>query len=384
MRKLFTFILSLVVATFSVSAQESPTFTILDAEGNELESGSVITITEWAMVQDEETGELVPAGYMDSGLQLRKNVDDGVGLGAQVDLTVIDNGTFYEGIVGMARESTEAVSYETGKGDYYGTDPRPVNLHWTPASADAYGVCEATVQFNVYERTGIFPPFRYEKVEDGPVVTIRFVNESPQSASTFTLLDAEGNELESGSVVTVTEWAMVQDAETGELVPAGYMDSGLQLRKNVDDGVGLGAQVDLTVIDNGTFYEGIVGMARESTEAVSYETGKGDYYGTDPRPVNLHWTPASADAYGVCEATVQFNVYERTGIFPPFRYEKVEDGPVVTVKFVNEYSGISVAQQTDLMPTSRYLLSGQQITVPRKGLNIVKYADGSTRKVMVK
>jgi hypothetical protein len=56
----------------------------------------------------------------------------------------------------------------------------------------------------------------------------------------------------------------------------------------------------------------------------------------------------------------------------------------VTVKFVNEYSGISAAQQTDLMPTSRYLLSGQQITVPRKGLIIVKYADGSTRKVMVK
>ena len=192
---------------------------------------------------------------------------------------------------------------------------------------------------------------------------------SAQESPTFTILDAEGNELESGSVITITEWAMVQDAESGELVPAGYMDSGLQLRKNVDDGVGLGAQVDLTVIDNGTFSEGIVGMARESTEAVSYETGKGDYYGTDPRPVNLHWTPASADAYGVCEATVQFNVYERTGIFPPFRYE---------------YSGISAAQQTDLMPTSRYLLSGQQITVPRKGLNIVKYADGSTRKVMVK
>ena len=62
------------------------------------------------------------------------------------------------------------------------------------------------------------------------MVTIRFVNEAPQPASTFTILDAEGNELESGSVVTVTEWAMVQDAETGELVPAGYMDSGLQLR----------------------------------------------------------------------------------------------------------------------------------------------------------
>ena len=122
----------------------------------------------------------------------------------------------------------------------------------------------------------------------------------------------------------------------------------------------------------------------DATTLSNYETGKGDYYGTDPRPVNLHWTPASADAYGVCEATVQFNVYERTGIFPPFRYEKVEDGPVVTVKFVNEYSGISAAQQTDLMPTSRYLLSGQQITVPRKGLIIVKYADGSTRKVMVK
>jgi hypothetical protein len=34
--------------------------------------------------------------------------------------------------------------------------------------------------------------------------------------------------------------------------------------------------------------------------------------------------------------------------------------------------------------TARYSANGQQVTAPVKGLNIVKYSDGSTRKVVVK
>ncbi len=39
---------------------------------------------------------------------------------------------------------------------------------------------------------------------------------------------------------------------------------------------------------------------------------------------------------------------------------------------------------TDVEEVSRYSADGQRLAVPVKGLNIVKYSDGSARKVVVK
>jgi hypothetical protein len=42
-----------------------------------------------------------------------------------------------------------------------------------------------------------------------------------------------------------------------------------------------------------------------------------------------------------------------------------------------------VANTTDLKEVSRYSVNGQQLTAPTKGVNIVKYSDGSVRKIAV-
>lgn len=39
---------------------------------------------------------------------------------------------------------------------------------------------------------------------------------------------------------------------------------------------------------------------------------------------------------------------------------------------------------TDVEEVSRYSLNGQRLAVPVKGLNIVKYSDGTVRKIVVK
>ena len=39
---------------------------------------------------------------------------------------------------------------------------------------------------------------------------------------------------------------------------------------------------------------------------------------------------------------------------------------------------------SDAKELSRYSVNGQRLTAPTKGLNIVKYSDGSVRKEMVK
>ena len=42
-----------------------------------------------------------------------------------------------------------------------------------------------------------------------------------------------------------------------------------------------------------------------------------------------------------------------------------------------------VTNTTDAKEVSRYTVDGQQLSAPTKGLNIVKYSDGTTRKVMM-
>ena len=49
-----------------------------------------------------------------------------------------------------------------------------------------------------------------------------------------------------------------------------------------------------------------------------------------------------------------------------------------------ETSGIdSVILNPDAKEVSRYSVNGQRLAVPVKGLNIVKYSDGSVKKVVV-
>lgn len=43
----------------------------------------------------------------------------------------------------------------------------------------------------------------------------------------------------------------------------------------------------------------------------------------------------------------------------------------------------AVSTNNDVKEVSRYTVDGQQLSAPTKGLNIVKYSDGTTRKVMV-
>jgi hypothetical protein len=44
----------------------------------------------------------------------------------------------------------------------------------------------------------------------------------------------------------------------------------------------------------------------------------------------------------------------------------------------------SPAVGNDVKEVARYNLNGQRVDAPTKGINIVKYSDGSSRKVLVK
>ena len=53
---------------------------------------------------------------------------------------------------------------------------------------------------------------------------------------------------------------------------------------------------------------------------------------------------------------------------------------------ISEYNPavINTTSNGDVMESSRYSLNGQQIIEAKKGINIIKMSDGSTKKVLVK
>lgn len=63
-------------------------------------------------------------------------------------------------------------------------------------------------------------------------------------------------------------------------------------------------------------------------------------------------------------------------------------GSTITVLYTTDpdattgISGVTTTETNEVV--ARYTLDGQQLSAPQKGINIVKYADGRTEKVLVK
>ena len=55
-----------------------------------------------------------------------------------------------------------------------------------------------------------------------------------------------------------------------------------------------------------------------------------------------------------------------------------------TIKVITSTGIGQISNNNDVKEVSRYSVNGQRLTAPTKGLNIVKYSDGSVRKEMVK
>ena len=61
-------------------------------------------------------------------------------------------------------------------------------------------------------------------------------------------------------------------------------------------------------------------------------------------------------------------------------------GSKITILFTTDpaagIDGVTTTESNEIV--ARYTLDGQKLSAPQKGINIVKYADGRTAKVMVK
>ena len=86
--------------------------------------------------------------------------------------------------------------------------------------------------------------------------------------------------------------------------------------------------------------------------------------------------------YGKCIVEMQMEIGEIVG-FGTFTF--LEYGPKITVEFNNpDPAGISEAAGKTVTPVERYTLDGRTATATQKGIQVVRYSDGSVRKVAVK
>lgn len=191
-------------------------------------------------------------------------------------------------------------------------------------------------------------------------------------------VDADGNVVEDG-----TTWNVYETEE--DIFLGTVINSGLYVRNNSSDAVMAGVTYDVTQMSGGSYQICFAGQCVSVTKTGSNTTPTGPLAGGEVSDLESEWIVrgwAETEAItGTC--TVVLRAFQLSD-------EAVTDtifGPQITVVFHNDgtTSGIEgVASSDAVKPVEYYTLSGRRIATPARGLNIVKYSDGTIRKVVVK
>lgn len=195
---------------------------------------------------------------------------------------------------------------------------------------------------------------------------------------TFCFVKADASVVENGSTVTLTELT-VEDDGFGDVNR--MMKSGLFVHNNYGD-ANLKVKYNIRRIDNGNF-QICFPMNCTTKDAVGeYETPGGSLAGDETRDMQTEWLPTGD---GECIVDVKLVVCDavKQGIIT--NYYDLADGPSITLHFINNSAGVTAADsRSSKTVVSRFDLSGQRLSAPRNGLNIVRMSDGTVRKVVVK
>ncbi len=186
---------------------------------------------------------------------------------------------------------------------------------------------------------------------------------------------SDGAVISNGSEITVN--AAIEDEYTGEV----QLPSGLYILNTTDETAGVGLDLTISRLDNGALSCCFPGSCSSQTSTITdSDNGKGNMSAGELKNFQTEYIPV---AYGTCTATFRIRVHEAGKLTAG---DFVAYGPTITVNFVyNELSaGITSAAAGDDEITGYYNLSGEKLSAPQKGVNIVKYADGKTIKKTVK
>lgn len=198
---------------------------------------------------------------------------------------------------------------------------------------------------------------------------------------TFQLFDKNDNPVADGATLVLTE---------GENLGEYQIPSGLYLKNNSDDTQGVGIDVKLVSIDNGSFSCCFPNNCQAISSPGVYE----DYNSPatmdagEKRILQTEWIPSN---YGSCTAELQFKVFnlEKQDVFGTTVYSPSdfkEYGPKVTLHFVyaDPTSVDGIKDNTNTTVLARYNANGMSVKSEVKGLNIIRLSNGKTIKQIKK
>lgn len=205
-----------------------------------------------------------------------------------------------------------------------------------------------------------------------------------QVDNTLQFVDENGNIVSDGSTI---EGKL-------EYVDDGFqqyyqISTGLYVKNNADTDTGVGVDYTINSIGSGTLNCCFPSNCVPRNQAGDYQTENGFLTANETRSFQTEWIPEPGN-YGTCSATFKLKVMnmKEEEIFgaPIVTYEFKAYGPSVTVNFTYDKNstGINDITENDKKISAYYTLDGKEIKEPQKGINIVKYANGKTTKVVVK
>lgn len=197
-----------------------------------------------------------------------------------------------------------------------------------------------------------------------------------QTDGTFQFVDKDGHAIADGSTVTMNE--LTTDDFLGN-----FINSGLSVKNVSGEQACIRLVYHITAIDNGSFQVCFPVNCITQDAIGTFVTETGNIQPEAAVGLQSEWFPT---AYGRCTTTYSIEVMGETGFAPKISYEKLADGPSVTVIFdYRDPASVTSPQCEALASTHCYDLQGRRLDRhAAKGLHIERRQDGRVVKLLTR
>lgn len=215
------------------------------------------------------------------------------------------------------------------------------------------------------------------------MMMLGMANTFAQVDGTFQFIDANDNVVADGSTVNVSAEITPGMPEFG-IPDELYAKFGLFVKNTTKEEAYVAVNLVTEEMPNG-YVQICFPITCQTANSNNYTTNAGPLLANEKKDLQTEWFP-EIGSYGKAHFTVQLLVMDRFGMFPNYSYEKVADGPKVTVNCVySDPAGISnLESDKNATVVARYNAKGQVVTAPVKGVNILKLSNGKTVKQIIK
>lgn len=199
------------------------------------------------------------------------------------------------------------------------------------------------------------------------------------NAQSFIFVDGDGNTIENGATLTMDQVSYKEDFVFNpdgsyEIIQVPIIPlSGVFIKNNSAEALSCKVTYNVTALPNGSF----AACCADNCSTVENEGTIEKNANAEPgKTIDIssatEWIPVAAGT-----TTVKISAQGSKSMLPDSE---------ITINFIYDgTAGIGgVQNNADNKVVARYSINGQLLDAPQKGVNILKYADGHTEKVIVK